>query len=484
MNKQIKKEYSTEKYREIASEITDLMENYLSQVTHGRFARTIPFRNPEEMLAVWSTNIPDQGLGLDEGIRLLNKLLAETNKMHSPRNVGHQVSAPLPLASWAGHVGYLLNNSGAVYETSPAMTAIENQMIRWVAAVLGYDENSGGIFCNGGSLGNLTGILAARQAMMAGNVWHNGVNEADKPAAVLVSAQSHYSIKRAVQIAGLGGKAAIPVPYDANFRLDMDALHKVYQDTEASGRKVIAVAASACTTATGSFDPIDEIADFCQEHDLWLHVDGAHGAAMALSENQKHLVAGLHRADSVVWDLHKMMLMPSLLTAVIFKRKEDNYQAFAQEASYLFDSNEEEPWYDMAKRTVECTKAMNALNAFICLNVYGKNFFAEYLDYVNTLTRDYARLIENEPEMELATEPQCNIICYRCVPDGLNETETDQLNYRIRKALLEDGKFYVVQTQLNGKWYLRNTIINPLTTMAELKELLSDIQALAVQLRS
>lgn len=482
MNSKIKNEYSFENYSKFAEKITALAGSYLEKASTRGFDKTIPYRTPVEMLQVWNYDLPEKGLGFDQGLALLEKLFQETNKMHSPRNVGHQVSAPLPLAAWVGHVGYLLNNSGAVYETSPALTAIENQMVRWIGELFDFAPGFGGILCNGGSLGNLTGILAARQAKMDGNVWHNGVTAQEQPVAVLVSAQSHYSIKRAVQIAGMGGKAAIPVPYDKNFSLDMEALKRVFSETEAAGIKVIAVAASACTTATGSFDPLEEIADFCRDHDLWFHVDGAHGAAMSLSDKHKHLVKGLNRADSVVWDLHKMMLMPSLLTAVIFKRKEDNYAAFAQEASYLFDSSEEEPWYDMAKRTVECTKAMNALNAFICLNVYGREFFGEYIDYVNWLTASFATKIRNHPQMELATQPQCNIICYRYLPAGKTETETDSLNYAIRKKLLEDGRFYVVQTQLEGKWYLRNTIINPLTTIDDLEELLRDIEKIAREL--
>lgn len=127
---------------------------------------------------------------------------------------------------------------------------------------------------------------------------------------------------------------------------------------------------------------------------------------------------------------------------------------------------------------------MNALNAYICLNVYGSVFFGDYIDHVNDLTADFAALIKNHNNLELATDPQCNIICYRYIADNLSEEETDMLNYSIRKALLEDGKFYIVQTQLNGNWYLRNTIINPLTSKEDLEDLVAEIENIATRLQN
>jgi L-2,4-diaminobutyrate decarboxylase len=243
----------------------------------------------------------------------------------------------------------------------------------------------------------------------------------------------------------------------------------------AKGYQPIAVGASACTTATGSYDPLNEVADFCEAHDLWFHVDGAHGFAVALADDYRHLLSGIERADSIIWDMHKMMLMPALITAVVFKNYRDSYIAFSQKASYLFD-DDEDPWYDLAHRTVECTKSTNAIKAYFSLQAFGTDFFAEYVKSRAELTSYFATLIEESSDFELATKPDFNIICFRYCGAA---TDINEMQLKIRKELIENGKFYVVQTNLNGDWYLRCTVINPLTDKEHLKNLLAEIRSLA-----
>ena len=185
---------------------------------------------------------------------------------------------------------------------------------------------------------------------------------------MFVSSQGHYSIGRAAQILGWGKGGAVPVPVDAHYRLRPEALLQCLRSAEAEGRRVIAVAASACSTATGAFDPLPEIAAFCKEHSLWLHVDGAHGASALFSTRYRGLCRGIEHADSVVWDAHKMLLLPALVTAVIFRDGAHSYAAFAQEASYLFGSSpdngaaqpdlrDRDEAFDIGRRTLSAANA-------------------------------------------------------------------------------------------------------------------------------
>src|SRR5690606_32986824 len=153
-----------------------------------------------------------------------------------------------------------------------------------------------------------------------------------EPAAVLASEAAHYSLARAVKIMGWGEDAIAPVPQDERLRLRPECLGKALQHAHEQGRRVIAVVANACCTPTGAYDPLSAIAGFCATHNLWLHVDGAHGASACLSPKYRHRVAGVERADSVVWDAHKMMLMPAACTAVLFRDGAHAYAAFAQNA--------------------------------------------------------------------------------------------------------------------------------------------------------
>jgi L-2,4-diaminobutyrate decarboxylase len=252
-------------------------------------------------------------------------------------------------------------------------------------------------------------------------------------------------------------------------------LARCLKDAESRGKNVFAVAANACSTATGTYDDVNAIADFCAQHELWLHVDGAHGASASLTRKYRHFLNGVDRADSVVWDAHKMLMVPSLITAVIFKRGADSYRSFSQRASYLFAKESEDEWYNYAHRTMECTKTMMGLKLYVPLMIHGSGFFARYVERMYDLAREFATLIDESSDFELAVWPEANIVCFRFLgpgPPGLNE-----LQMRIRADILAGEEFYLVQTDLGGSTYLRCTLINPLTEIDHLCALLDLIRA-------
>jgi L-2,4-diaminobutyrate decarboxylase len=196
-----------------------------------------------------------------------------------------------------------------------------------------------------------------------------------------------------------------------------------------------------------------------------------------LSEKYRAQVKGIERADSVVWDAHKMMMMPSLATAVLFRDGSRSFDAFAQEASYLFNGRDTRPWSDVGLRTLECTKEMMALKLYTCLKLLGTRLFADAVTESYDLARRFAKKLQSTPDFELAVEPDCNIVCFRHTPAGLPPAELDALQSRLRQQLLQRGDFYLVQTALPGRGvYLRTTLINPLTAEAELDALLDALR--------
>jgi L-2,4-diaminobutyrate decarboxylase len=280
---------------------------------------------------------------------------------------------------------------------------------------------------------------------------------------------------------GLGAESAWAVPVDDQFRLRAEALPEARRAAEAAGRKVIAVVASAGATATGSFDPLEPVAAFAAEAGLWLHVDGAHGAALALSPRHRHLLRGIERADSVVWDAHKLLLMPALVTAVIFREGRRSHQAFAQEASYLFaDVPPEEQWFNYAGRTLECTKLMMSLKLYATLATQGPQLLTEYVERQLAQAAAFADLLTDAGDFDLAVRPACNIVCFRYRPAGVPEGEPlDRLQTQLRQRILETGSFYLVQTRLPRGVYLRVTLLNPATTTNDLDSLLHTIREAA-----
>jgi L-2,4-diaminobutyrate decarboxylase len=461
--------FDADQFRNQAHKLIDRLAGYLSASTGGSHMPVLPRVTPNDLLAAWPARfVGGPGGRFDE---LVARLVAGSNHLHHPHFVGHQVSPVLPLAALSEMVVSLLNNSNAIFEMGPSGNAIERNLISWFTRTVGWSSGAGGVLTSGGALANLTALLAARQAKAGGDPWSDG---SSARLAVLASEEAHYSIDRAVRIMGWGRHGAVPVPTDEQFRMRAAALEDSYGAATRAGLKVIAVVANACSTATGTYDPLEEIADFCAERNLWFHVDAAHGAVALLSQRYKPLIKGVERADSLVWDAHKMMLMPLLVSAVLFRDRAAGDQAFAQRASYLFDEGRTAGDEDLGTRTFECSKPALGFALYAALMTYGTEIFAAYVEESFDLARAFAGMIRESGDFELAVEPDANIVCFRYAPAG--RRDLDSLQSRIRQKIVGDGLFYLVQTRLPAGLFLRTTLINPFTSTNDLKELMDTIR--------
>ncbi len=474
--------FDPETFRAQAHAVVDQLADYLRHAER-RDMPVLPPRSPADAARAWPARFEaDRAPSAFED--LIGRVLSESNHFHHPRNVGHQVAAPLPLAAICDFVASLLNNGMAVYETGPVSTVMDRAIVQWLASQVGFPAGADGVLTSGGSAGNLTALLAARQATAGFDSWNDGLGgsvESRRGAAplpcLLTSEQTHYCVARAAKIMGWGAAGVRTVATDAQFRLRADALDDARREAERSGRRVVAVVASAGSTSTGAYDPLQGIADFCQSRGIWMHVDGAHGACAALSKRHAHLVAGIERADSFVIDAHKMLLMPALLTAVVFRDGRRSYEAFSQSAAYLFEgaADPTAEWFNMGTRTLECTKRMMSLKLYVALRVLGPDVFAEHIDRTFALSARFAAHLQQAGDFEVATPPEGNILCFRYTPAGVGDL--DALQARIRQRLLAAGDFYLVQTRLRDSVFLRTTIINPLTTDRDLETLASAVRA-------
>jgi L-2,4-diaminobutyrate decarboxylase len=465
--------YDPERFRADGHRLIDALADAIAR-WQRRDGAVLPWRAPDDALGVWLR----KGFGGSDLVDQLRRIMASSTALYHPRCMAHQVPPPLPGAALAELVSAVMNNGMAVYEMGPASVPIELSVIDWMCEKLGYARGAGGVLTSGGSLGNLTALLAMRQAAAGFDVWAQGAH-AGPPLAVITSSDAHYSVARTLRIMGWGDAGVIAVPVDARHRMTASAVLAALR--EAGDRKVIGIIAAAGSTATGAFDPLDELADVAERHGLWLHVDAAHGGSVALSLGHRHKLAGIARADSVVWDAHKLMMMPALVTAVLFKRGGHVYDAFAQQASYLFAQHaREQTWWDLGQRTLECTKRMMAIEIWTALRVHGEEFFNDVIDRLIVLAAELAAKVDAAPDFELALEPELNIVCYRHrPPEILGPGPTlDAHNRSLRQRVVEDGRFYIVGTQLEGGYYLRSTIMNPLTEPADFDELLAHLRTL------
>ncbi|HQR51333.1 MAG TPA: aminotransferase class V-fold PLP-dependent enzyme [Methylophilaceae bacterium] len=455
------------RFRHYGHELIDLLADYLA-ASLARQGKVLDWKAPALEDAQWQAPLP-RGATLSPD-QLLEKLrtdiLPAGLAIHHPRNLGHQVATPLPMAALCDLVAALTNQAMAVYEAGPAATLIERQVIRWLAELIGRDHAEG-VLTSGGAQANLTALLAARQQTAGWDIWKEGA-AAGPPLCILASEHAHYSVSRAAGIMGLGVDAVVKVAADPQGRMEPAALAASHRQAIASGARVMAVVATAGCTPTGSVDPLAAIGTYCREHGLWLHVDGAHGASALLSTRHRDAMRGIGLADSVVWDGHKLLYMPAPVSAVLFREPKTSYAAFAQEASYLFQgqSNEEEA-YNVGYRTLECTKRMMGLKLWAAFSLYGTEGLGELVDKVFASARLLADKLQAAPDFELLMPPQTNIVCFRY-------RNGDQA--AIRKALVESGAFHLTQVNLHGEVWLRTTVMNPLTAESDLDALLETIR--------
>ncbi|MGE5182272.1 MAG: pyridoxal phosphate-dependent decarboxylase family protein [Acidobacteriota bacterium] len=470
----IRDAFDPDRFRADGHRLIDAIADALAR-WHNREGSVLPWRTPGDALVMWQRKRFDSGVDLVDQLR---RVMAASTALANPRYMAHQVPPPLPGAALAELVSAILNNGMAVYEMGPAAVPIELAVIEWMCGKLGMAAGSGGVMTSGGSLGNLTALLAMRQARAGYDAWARGSHEG-APLAVVTSTDAHYSISRALRVMGWGDAGAIVAPVDRYHRLVPSAVEGVLHRARDQGRRVIGLVAASGSTATGAFDPLDELADLCAREELWLHVDAAHGGGAAMSLGHRHKLRGIERADSVVWDAHKLLLMPALVTAVLFKRADHAYAAFAQQASYLFaETAAAEQWWDLGTRTLECTKRMMAVELWCALRVHGEDWFGEVVDRLVVLAAALAAKVDAAPDFELALDPELNIVCYRHRPDGFAGEALDAHNLALRQRVVEDGKFYVVGTQLAEGYFLRSTIMNPLIEEHDFDDLLEYLRQL------
>jgi L-2,4-diaminobutyrate decarboxylase len=473
MTQLLQQVFDPQAFRTMGHEMIDLLANYLEQNLGGQQDKPYQWTPPEEQLHFWQQQLDQRDTS---PLAFFDTVLQRSMQLHHPHYMGHQVAVPAPAAALAALMSALLNNGTAVYEMGSVSTAMERIIIATTAKAIGYADTASGFLTSGGTLANLTALLAARQQMTPDDVWEKGT---PNNLAIMVSEEAHYCVQRAVRIMGLGSAGLLKVPVREDYSMDTTQLQVVYDQAVAAGKRVIAIVGSACSTSTGAYDDLEAIGQFCKSRGCWFHVDGAHGGAVIFSAKYRGLVKGIALADSMILDYHKMLLTPALVTALVFKNGDHSYQIFSQRAQYLWERSDERDWYNLARRTFECTKSMMALRIFTLLQLYGVSLFDETVTALYDLGAQFATLIRERPEFELPVEPVTNIVCFRFRRPTDDDSTTSLLNSRIRKQLTEEGYFYIVQTQLQGNVWLRVSLMNPFTGPEMLTLLLDRITLLA-----
>jgi L-2,4-diaminobutyrate decarboxylase len=301
----------------------------------------------------------------------------------------------------------------------------------------------------------------------------NGVGS--DPPVLLCGEHAHYAVTRAAAELGLGMRNVLPIR-SREYRMDTTALHGALDEMSRAGRRVMAVVATAASTATGSFDDLQTIAALCDRYGIWLHVDAAHGGSALLSRKHRDRLRGIERARSIAWDPHKMLLIPTQAGMVLMRDERDLDAAFSQRAPYLFQSTEGQRVWDQGTRNFICSRRADVLKVWVALQRYGSEALGAMHDYFCDLARHLYEEIRNRPDFAAIHEPESNILCFRYVGDGTrSDAALDQLNRDLRERYNLSGEGWITGTNLDGRRVLRVTIMNPRTTPRDLSDVLDGL---------
>jgi len=337
---------------------------------------------------------------------------------------------------------------------------VDKQVVDWCKEMLGYPDEASGLLTSGCSAANLIGLAVARSAKAPVDLRRQGVLAVGRPMVLYASQEIHGSIRKAVEILGLGSEALRVVPTNRHYQIDLAALEGMIRADRSAGALPFCVVGAAGTTNTGAFDDLEGLADLCQVHDLWLHVDGAFGAWAILVPEVRGQLAGMERADSLAFDLHKWMYMPFEIGCVLVRHPEAHRRTFSQAPVYISREGDgrgltggDLPWF--TDYGFQLTTGFRGLKVWMSLKEHGVRKYSRLLAQNIRQSRYLAGLVEAHPALELSAPVSLNIVCFRYVRAGWAEAELDALNKAVLVELQESGAAVVSGTTLNGRYVMR-----------------------------
>lgn len=415
--------------------------------------------------------------------RAIEAILARSVRTLHPRFFNQNFAGADPIAIIGDFLGAALNTTMATYEAAPVFTLIEREVLARLAALAGWAAHEG-VFVPGGSFSNLYALQLARLRVdpEARERGHDGA-----PLVAFTSAHAHYSLEKSVVLLGLGRRALITVACDERGRMRPDALAAAIDDALARGQRPFFVNATAGTTVLGGFDPLPALADLAERHAMWLHVDGSFGASALFSAAQAHLMDGVARADSLAWNLHKMLGVTQQCAAFLVRGTGALRAAFATGASYLFQPDKPHAELDSGDATFQCARRVDALKAWLVWKARGEAGFAARIDHAVGLADHGAARIAGDPRFCLAAPPSWVNVCFWWIPPDLRpfagrtpevDATLHALAPRLKAAMLRRGEAMLgFQPVDGGPNCFRLLFINPATTVADVDATLEIVDA-------
>lgn len=400
-----------------------------------------------------------------------------------PRFWGWVTGTGTPLGMLADMLASGVNMHAAFGDQSA--THVERQVIRWFTDAFGFPEAAGGLLVSSGSTANLTGLIAARDAMAPELLMDGGSAMTDSPCVVYASAEVHNSVDKAVGIIGLGRRNLRRIEVDSEYRIVPAALARAIAEDRAAGKRPICIVANAATVNTGAIDDLEALADIAQREQLWLHVDGAFGASLIVSRKLRHLLRGIARADSIAFDFHKWFYVPYDVGCLVVRDQERLRASFSPPASYLasLDRGIVGGGVSYGGLGADLSRRFRALKVWMSFKEHGADKYGELIEQNVDQARYLANLVEKMPELELVAPVPLNVVCLRYAPAGSSEADRNAWNREILMRIQERGIAAPSSTVLGGKFAIRAAIVNHRSTRQDFDALVAAVAEIGAEVR-
>lgn len=446
-------------------DVFDLLERARTRQTADPVA---PYTTAEDLESKIDFALRPNGVSPSAVIALLDEVADATPRTASPRFLNQLFAGRDDSAIAAELLTVLLNTSMYTYKAAGPNAIIERELTRHMASLVGFDQGEG-VFAPGGSMSNFTAIVIARneanESVRAAG--HDGV-----PMVIYTSEFSHYSITKGAAMAGIGRDNVRQIPCDDRGRMIPSQLRRAIEEDLDAGRRPCMINATAGTTVLGSFDPIREISAIATEFNVWLHVDGALGGSMILSDAHRHLVDGVECADSVTWDAHKLMTVPLVCSVILLRKPGMLVKHFNEDASYLFQSDDES--LNFGTRALQCGRRNDALKLWALWKRHGDRGLGERIERLVDMARYAADVVRDDPNMVLTKPPESVNVCFE-----FKEVPSPALC----EALRQQGRLIVGYGDVEGRDVIRIPFVNPDLTNAQIDEAFDEIRLVGQQLR-
>jgi glutamate/tyrosine decarboxylase-like PLP-dependent enzyme len=426
-----------------------------------------------ELEAIMREPPPEEGRSPEEVLeRAAREILPVAGRVDHPKFFAFVPSS----ATWPGVLADFMAAGYNVFQGTwlgaSGPSQLEVVVIDWFREWLGYPETAGGLFTSGGSAASLDAFVAAREA--AG---------APEGATVYMSDQSHTALSRAATIIGVRPEYVRNVRSDEYFRLDMGELARMVADDRGAGLTPIAVCGNAGTTNTGAVDPLDELADFCEREDIWLHVDAAYGGFAILTETGQKLFKGLDRADSIAMDAHKWLFQPFEAGCLMVKDIRTLERAFSVHPEYLQDAQWGSDHPNFGDRGLQLSRSFRALKVWMSIQTFGMAAFRRAVAKGIELAQKAEQYVRASEVLQIANPASLGVVCFRVNPLGsdLADDHLEKLNEAVQARIIESGTAMMSSTRLRGLYSLRMCILNHTTTWRDVRETLEAIERFGLE---